>query len=158
MRVSVSCRLALLTACVCVGLMMAISGAPAADSLSIHRERESPSADFLDALRTANAFLWAWVSRDAENGYRLMSERLRAQVGDESWLKQFVVGLSNPHHHAFEIGTARKQGANRFVFPVTLYELYTGEPKGTTYSGRLEIVREGQTWRVDRLPKSADNP
>jgi len=105
-----------------------------------------------------DAFLWAWVARDAESGLRLMSERLRSQVKDESWLRQFLVGLSNPHHQAFEVGRGRLKANNRYGFLVTLYEFHTGEHTGNKYQSTLEAVKEGQGWRVDHLPISADNP
>lgn len=119
---------------------------------------QTPIAAYLEALQTANAFLWAWVTRDAEAGFGLISDRLRAQIKDESWLRQFLVGLSNPHHQAFEIGRGRKQTASRYAFPVTLYEFYTGERAGFRYPGTLELVKQGGRWRVDRLPCSSDNP
>jgi hypothetical protein len=132
--------------------------ASTATSANTQHKLAPASADLLDALRTANEFLLAWAFRDADRGVPLISGRLRAQVGDDSWLRQFVVGLSNPHHHAFEIGPGQKQGVSRYVFRVTLYELYTGEPRGTAYPGAIELAREGGVWRVDRLPRSSDNP
>jgi hypothetical protein len=120
--------------------------------------QEQPSSEYLEALQTANIFLWAWVTRNAEVGQRLVSDRLRSQSKDESWLRQFMVGLSNPHHQAFKIGDGLSEGTNRYVFSVTLYEFYTGEPRGFAYPSTLEVVKQGQVWRVDRLPKSSDNP
>jgi len=119
---------------------------------------EGPSAAYLEALQVVNSFLWAWVNRDAESGLRLMSDRLRFQIKDESWLRQFVVGLSNPHHQAFEIGRGRPKANNRYEFSVTLYEFHAGERTGVRYQSSLEAVKEGQVWRVDHLPISSDNP
>ena len=76
----------------------------------------APSVAYLEALEIANAFLWAWVTRDADGGLRLMSDRLRAQINDETWLRQFMVGLSNPHHQAFEIGHGRRQTTSRMRY------------------------------------------
>jgi len=121
------------------------------------REQAAPSAAFLEALQVADSFLWAWVARDAESGLRLISDRLRAKAGDERWRRQFIVGLSNPHHQAFEIGRGRLMSTNRYEFPVTLYEFYTGERAGERYQSSLEVVKEGQVWRVDRLPITSDN-
>ena len=117
---------------------------------------QAPSASYLEALQTANAFLWAWVTRNAEEGLQLMSDSLRAQIKDQSWLRQFVVGLSNPHHQAFEIGHGCQQTTSRYAFPVTLYEFYSGEQLGTGYLGILEVARQGEVWRVDRLPHGPD--
>jgi len=132
------------------------------DSVALSPEKdpseESPSANYLGALQTTNAFLWAWVIRDADVGLRLMSDHLRGKVNDDSSLRQFMVGLSNPHHQAFKIEGGRKLSDNRFIFSVTLYELYSGENKGFAYKGLMEVVKEGNVWRVDRLPRSSDNP
>lgn len=116
----------------------------------------TPSAAYLEALETVNAFLWAWLTRDADGGLRLMSDRLHTQINDETWLRQFMAGLSNPHHQAFEIGHGRRQTTSRYTFPVTLYELYTGERMGAGYRGMLEVAKQGEVWRVDRLPHGPD--
>jgi len=115
-----------------------------------------PSAAYLHALQTANAFLWAWLTRDSEEGLRLMSDHLRTQIHDDEWLRQFVVGLSNPRHQAFEIGRGRRLNTNRYAFPVTLYELYSGAQGGARYLGILEVEKRNEVWRVNRLPHSSD--
>jgi hypothetical protein len=120
--------------------------------------QEQVTAEYLEALQTANTFLWAWVSRNAEAGLGLLSDRLLREIKDKSWLRQFMVGLSNPHHQAFQFGGGLSEGSNRYVFSVILYEYYTGEPKGFAYPSTLEVVKQGHVWRVDRLPKSSDNP
>jgi len=114
---------------------------------------KSTSADYLEALRVANSFLWAWVARDSGAGLQLISTRLRTEIKDESWLRQFMMGLSNPHHQAFELGVGRREGAIRYSFPVTLYELYSGENEGFAYTGVLGLVKQGDVWRIDVLPK-----
>jgi hypothetical protein len=128
-------------------------GEPKAQQL----EQATPSAAYLEALQVADSFLWAWVARDAESGLGLISDRLRARAGDERWRRQFIVGLSNPRHQAFEICRGRLMSTNRYEFPVIIYELYTGERTGERYQSSLEVVKEGQVWRVDRLPITSDN-
>ncbi len=123
-----------------------------------HAENEASSAAYLGALKIADAFLWAWVTRDAEGGVQFLSARLRAEATDEAWLRQFIAGLSNPHHQAFILAGGVRQAGDRYAFAVTLYELYTGENRGSAYTSTLEVVREGQVWRIDRLPRSSDNP
>ena len=85
----------------------------------------------------------------------LMSKRLRTEA-EETWLRQFMSGLSNPHHQAFEIGRGRRISANRYLFPVVLYEHYTGETSGDRFQGTLEVVNDQGKWVVDRLPKSSE--
>lgn len=112
--------------------------------------------DYLGALRAVDQFLCAWVARDGDSGLRLISQRLRAEVGDEAWLRQFLVGLSNPHHQAFEMeGSGQGDGA-RYSFRVMLYELSTGQETGAGYEGVIEAVKESGEWRVDRLPRSSE--
>ena len=123
----------------------------------------STPAAYVEALGVAHAFLDAWVSRDADKGIRLMSPTLRqtprgSNPSDyESWLRLYVQGLSNPHHAAFELGRGTLAAHNRAVFPVTLYEFVTGESAAFSYSSSLELVREGESWRVSKLPQSSDN-
>jgi hypothetical protein len=120
----------------------------------------SVAASYVQALQTADAFLWAWVNRDANMGRRLisrgLSSRLQKENNDE-WFRNYMIGLSNPHHHSFEIGSGKETDPERFSFPVTLYEYYTGEPKAFKYKSKIELIREGDSWRVDVLPLTSDN-
>jgi hypothetical protein len=116
----------------------------------------APPASYLEALQTANAFMWAWLTRDADEGLRLMSDHLLTKTHDEAWLRQFAVGLSNPHHQAFEIGRGRGESAKGYAFPVTLYELYTGERVGTGYHAILKVEQKEGKWRVNGLPISPE--
>jgi hypothetical protein len=127
-------------------------------SATTDNRHEDLTSEHLEALRTANTFLWAWLSRDADLGSKLISEHLRSQTSNDSWLRDFMVGLSNPHHQAFKIHSSSMRGANRYVFSVILYELYSGERNGWAYESNMEVVREKGAWLVDHLPKSSDNP
>jgi hypothetical protein len=120
----------------------------------------SVSASYAQALQTADSFLWAWLNRDADAGLKLISQGLLSKLKNtktEKWFSQYMVGLSNPHHLSFEIGPGKEINPKRFVFPVTLYEYYTGEPKAFKYNSKIELVREGDLWRVDVLPLTSDN-
>jgi hypothetical protein len=44
----------------------------------------------------------------------------------------------------------------RWSFPVVLYEYYTGEPTAFEYNSRIEVVQEGDSWRVDLLPITSE--
>lgn len=145
------------TPCIVIGVFCVPTPLEAAPN-AIRQIQPTIAAEYIEALRTTNAFLAAWVSRDAEAGLKLMSSRLRADADGESWLRQFMVGLSNPHHEAFKIAEGKKGGANRYIFSVTLYELFSGEKAGYGYVGKLEVVKEREEWRIDVLPKSSDNP
>jgi hypothetical protein len=120
----------------------------------------SISASYVQALQTADAFLWAWVNRDADVGRRLISRGLSSKLqreNNEEWFRNYMIGLSNPHHHSFEIGSGKEINPELFSFPVTLYEYYTGEPKAFKYNSKIELVREDNLWRVDVLPLTSDN-
>ena len=115
---------------------------------------------YVQALETANAFLWAWSNRDADSGTKLISQKLLAKLKKENredWFRQYMTGLSNPHHLSFEIGRGKKINSKRFTFPVTLFEYYTGEPKAFQYKSKIEVIKEGDSWRVDVLPTTSDN-
>jgi len=117
-------------------------------------------ANYVEALQTADSFLWAWVNRDADAGRRLISRGLSSKLqkeNNEEWFRNYMIGLSNPHHHSFEIGSGKEIKPKRFSFPVTLYEYYTGEPKAFKYKSKIEVIQEGDSWRVDVLPITADN-
>jgi len=121
------------------------------------------SEDYVAALHVANSFLHAWLARNPEEGLRLISPRLHEPSPNsdaysyESWLRQYLTGLSGPHHQAFEIGPGRGRGS-QFAFPVTLYEFTRGDAVAVGYTSTLELIRIQDRWYVDRLPRSSDNP
>ena len=120
----------------------------------------STRANYVEALQIADSFLWAWVNRDAAAGWRLISSDLTSKLRkerNEDWFRDYMIGLSNPHHHSFEIGPGKEVNPKRFSFPVTLYEYYTGEPKAFKYKSKIEVIQEGGSWRVDLLPITSDN-
>lgn len=119
--------------------------------------------EYLNALQIADSFLSAWLERDQDSGISLMSARLRNRTPPEKEehehvLRDFVSGISAPHHQAFEISSGRKIHADRYSFPVTLYEYADGDKGGFSYRSALELVRENEGWRVDKLPKSSNGP
>jgi hypothetical protein len=132
-----------------------------ADAATPRPGASPPSADYILALRTTNSFLAAWATRDADAGIALMSHALLAPGGSATGarraeLRQFVEGLSNPRHQAFDVSAGIRRDSDRYAFPVTLFELYSGEARGHEWSDTLEVVRDDDGWRVDRLPRSAD--
>ena len=75
------------------------------------------SASYVQALQAADAFLWAWVNRDADTGRRLISRSLSSKLqkeNNEEWFRNYMIGLSNPHHHSFEIGSGKRINTERF--------------------------------------------
>ena len=142
-------------------IAMCVATAMAAGDTADHRQ-SAPSPAYLQALRVTDLFLDAWLNRDADTGLALMSSAIllggpRGRDHVSAELRQYMTGLSNPHHEAFEISRGSGIGPDRFAFPVRLLELYTGETTGVAISDTLEVVRQGDEWRVDRLPRR-DNP
>ncbi len=121
------------------------------------------SDSYVQALQVANTFLHAWLDRDSKGGLSLMSTSVLKPPADTTaaehtaWLQLYMSGLSNPHHQAFEIHEGKASGRDRFSFPVTLYELATGQPTANAYSSSIELVRDSSGWRVLSLPQSSDN-
>lgn len=114
-----------------------------------------PSVGYVNALRVADGFLSAWANRDDERGLALASPELLLEMGAVS-LRQYLQGLSNPRHWAFEIGVGTAPDSTRFVFPVVLYEYYMGEPTAQGFASRIEVVRLGDGWCVDRVPPTME--
>lgn len=86
------------------------------------------NAHYVSALSIANQFLEAWRTRDLEQGLSVLSSTLRSSKSEDEWFI-LIVGTSNPHHQAYEIGPGRTLPQGRFAFDVWLYEQYTGQGK-----------------------------
>ncbi len=130
-------------------------------------QQAGPSASYVSALRTANAFLIAWSNKDDETGLSLVSRRLLSDTTAFS-RQQYLEGLSNPRHWSFEIGAGTQQDSTRFTFPVVLYKYYWNEAGSYRYDSTIEVVRETEGlskveasliqlgWRVDRVPRTGE--
>jgi len=148
---------------VAVFLVLLVWFVGASDSAEQRSKGAAPSqkpkqpirADCLKALQAADSFLCAWVNRD-DRGIKLVTDRLKKEINDDSWLRQYMIGLSNPQHQAFTIGRDCASSSASYSFAVTLYELAWGEAEGDSYKGTITLVKEGGVWRVDRLPPSSE--
>jgi len=119
--------------------------------------RNEVSSGYEQALLVADKFLWCWLTGNAEEADKLLSPRLKSQITDTSWFKMYIRGLSNPHHEAFEVGKGQGRDEH-YRFTVTLYELASGMTSGDKTSSTLEVIKSGDSWLIDRLPLSSDNP
>lgn len=111
------------------------------------------------ASRNVNLTNQEAVLREVSHSFSAYFMQLQGKLrkeNNEDWFRQYMSGLSNPHHISFEIGKGKEINSKRIVFPVTLYEYYTGEPKAFQYKSKIEIIKEGDSWRVNVLPKSSD--
>lgn len=111
---------------------------------------------YLHALETADEFLNAWRLRDWKSGPDFLTDRLKQQLTDQE-IRGFFSGISNPHHHAFEIVGAGRPDEKTVRFHVWLYLYYTGttpEPMRRPSPLVLEVVRVGpDRWLIDKLPQ-----
>lgn len=114
-------------------------------------------ASYIQALNVANQFLEDWVTGNFSAASALFSMRLRREIKDQSWFRLYMQGLSNPHHMAFEINGGQPEKADRYSFHVVLYELATAAQSGDSYGSKVDLVKQGNEWKIDVLPKSSDN-
>lgn len=117
-------------------------------------------ASYVEALESANRFLLAWVMRDADVGPKLISSNLLSKIkkeNNETWFRLYMSGLSNPHHMSFEIWKGKIINPKRVVFPVILYEYYTGGESAFQYKSKMEVIKEGDSWLIDVLPVTSDS-
>lgn len=83
----------------------------------------TPPLDFLNALRTADTFAYAWAHRDAALGLTTLTPALRAKADDA---RAFFIGTSSPSHYAFEVGGGKLMKPKTYWFGITLYVTMTG--------------------------------
>lgn len=113
----------------------------------------------LDALRVANQSLEAWIQRDRKVGAALLTPALIRHMGgtgDDTNLSGYLVGLSNPHHEAFEITSEVGVGRKRVGYEVRLYEAVTGDknpPQDRPKPGKMILsMSPNRNWLIDTLP------
>ncbi|HEY2776230.1 MAG TPA: hypothetical protein VGK20_19470 [Candidatus Binatia bacterium] len=120
-------------------------------------------ASYSKALQTADAFLHAWLVRDAAAGRGLMASSLLDPPGGvdaaaySSWLSLYMTGESSPRHQAYELHPGQCADESSCSFPVTLFEYASGDASAFGQPGQIELVHEREGWRVTRLPRSSDN-
>ena len=106
--------------------------------------------DYSFALATADRFLHAWQTQDAESGILLLSDRAR-QHTEETRVHAFFFAERGG---SFEIGRGRKLAVGRYEFPVALFApdaARTREARPKMVS--LIVVKVGHDdWAVDQLP------
>lgn len=112
--------------------------------------------DYLNALNTADKYLYAWMTRNGSRAYELISDNVKKKYKDrEDFIMQFA-GVSNPHHEAFEIVGCKRISKQRIRFKVWLYYHYTGEyippykrPDSDVYIELLKVNKG--IWLVDNV-------
>ena len=109
--------------------------------------------DYASALATADRFLHAWQTQDAESGLLLLTDHVR-QHTDEDQLRDFFSSGQNLSS-SFEIGRGKKLSATRYEFPVALFSGDSTHPRQAAHpqASVLIVVRMGRDgWAIDKLP------
>ena len=120
----------------CLMIPIPIS-APAQKAKS--RALDAIDQDYVLALTAADQFMFAWATRNQDDGLSLLSPRLKNKF-PEDYFRYYLTGLSNPHHQAFEMGRGKRLPSGAFSFPVAMYEHYTGRKETVAHPKPLTIV------------------
>jgi hypothetical protein len=142
-----------------VAALMLVTSAAPTTGLAQKRKTASHTLSGLDqnyvlALTAADQFLYAWATRNMEDGLALLSPQLKAKYPEE-YFRYYISGISDPHHQAFEVGEGKRLPSGGFAFPVTLYEHYTGQKESFAHPKPLTIViiqTAPESWLVNELP------
>lgn len=86
------------------------------------------TAGYVRALERANQFLMCWSMRDQQCGVAMASPALKKAFGGDQPFREYMSGLSTPHHLSFEIEHGRELAPGRIAFPVRLYEDVSSSP------------------------------
>ena len=110
--------------------------------------------NYVLALSAANHFLEAWRWRRREEEFKLLSDSLKHKLSEELQF-EYLSGISNPHHEAYEICSGKWLSSHRISFQVQLFLAVTGSTSWSQQPQRSRIVMErgaNNEWRVDELP------
>ena len=127
---------------------------PAAGQTAKRGTGNTINQDYVLALSAADQFMFAWATRNQDDGLALLSPRLKNKF-PEDYFRYYITGLSNPHHQAFEVGRGKRLPSGDFSFPVAMYMHYTGQKENNNSSKPLTIVMieaGPESWLVDELP------
>jgi hypothetical protein len=125
-----------------------------AASRTVPAKSAALGADYASALATADRFLQAWQTGDAENGLALLTGHAREKVSRED-LEAF---FSAPTPAAYEINRGKPLRRGRYEFPVML--LGRSSPASGAGNGHLRrcfssivVLHTGNNdWAIDKLP------
>ena len=120
---------------------------------ALARTRPRPAVfdrDYSSALATADRFLHAWQTRDAESGILLLTDRARQRT-EEDRVHDF---FSGERSGSFEIGRGKKRAGGKYEFPVALFARDAARARESRPKTVLLIVVKAghDDWAVDQLP------
>jgi hypothetical protein len=111
---------------------------------------------YILALSTADHFLHAWATRDADAGRTTLTPAAIARYSAEQ-IAMLFQGVSSPHHESFEIGPGHALSPTKYAFDVIQYEYLTNMNfhGSRRRPARLVVVEvKPNTWLVDEFPDS----
>jgi hypothetical protein len=111
---------------------------------------------YILALSTADQFLHAWATRDADAGRATLTPAVITRYSADEIATLFQ-GVSSPHHESFEIGPGHALSPAKYAFDVIQYEYLTNMNfhGSRRRPARLVVVQvEPDTWLVDEFPDS----
>ena len=116
------------------------------------RERVAPALDpdYGTALATADRFLQAWQSGDAENGMALLSSHAKEKATTDALDTFFSTDPAN--NRAYEIDRGKMLKHGRYEFPVALIVAARGVRARLRFSSIVLVNTGHNDWAVDRLP------
>ncbi len=139
-------QIALIFICLALSSLPAVSGGK-------NGKEKTKNISYVEALSVADQFMTAWEWRRQDDGLKLISDSLKNKESEDD-LRDYVSGISNPHHEAFEVYSGKKLPDGRISFNVMTYETYTGYPSVYPSGPTLIILSKDAhgKWKVDKLP------
>jgi hypothetical protein len=134
-----------------ISLVLALAVTP----LSARSKGSGPASvdqNYVSALATADRFLHAWQTRDEEAGILLLTDRVKQHTSEDALAEFF--SSNSFSRESFEIGRGKKLAANRYQFPIALFQKSSIRTHTWTrpQTSALVVVKIGSDWAIDRLP------
>jgi len=139
MLTSPASRCFVLSLCALISTSVSSAKAPSNPPLNAH---------YIAALATADRFLQAWQSGDAESGIVLLSSRARKNAGPDRVADFF----SNPGPCGYELGRGKLLKRGRYEFPVVFVGGGATHHLQRRFSTLAMVESGGNDWAVDKLP------
>ncbi len=112
-----------------------------------------PDNGYIEALKTADQFAYAWSTRDAKLGGNTLAPDLKRKMAPDD-ISSFFVGTSTPQNFSFLLGHQRLVSPGLYRFDVKLLR-YQPNDQGLVQSDKaltLDVEQIDDVWFVKALP------
>ncbi len=112
-----------------------------------------PDNGYLEALKTADQFAYAWSTRDAKLGGNTLAPDLKRKMAADD-ISSFFSGTSTPENFSFLLGHQRLVSPGLYRFDVKLFR-YMPNAQGLVQSEKaltLDVEQVEDVWFVKALP------